>query len=56
MNPSTMSNADLDNVPILHDRLGPGFKRTNTNDLMASIFPPLKVIVPGYVYGGFSLC
>ena len=55
MNPSTMSNADLDNVPILHDRLGSGFKRTNTNDLMAPIFPPLKAIVPGYVYGGFTV-
>jgi len=29
------------------------FKRTNTNDLMAATFPPLKAIVPGYVYGGF---
>jgi AAA domain-containing protein len=55
MNPSTMSNAELDKVAILHDRFGPGFKRTNTNDLMAAIFPPLKAIVPGYVYGGFTV-
>ena len=31
------------------------FKRTNTNDLMAATFPPLKAIVPGYVYGGFAV-
>jgi len=37
------------------DRLGVGFKRTNTNDLMAATFPPLKAIVPGYVYGGFTV-
>jgi hypothetical protein len=50
-----MSNAELDNVAILHDRFGAGFKRTNTNDLMAATFPPLKAIVPGYVYGGFTV-
>jgi RecA-family ATPase len=55
MNPSSMSNAELDNVAILHDRFGTGFKRTNTNDLMAETFPPLKAIVPGYVYGGFTV-
>jgi hypothetical protein len=31
----------------------PEFRRTNTNDLMAATFQPLKAIVPGYVYGGF---
>src|SRR6516164_1703336 len=33
----------------------PEFKRTNTNDLMAATFQPLKAIVPGYVYGGFAV-
>src|SRR6516225_10018371 len=33
----------------------PEFKRTNTNDLMAATFAPLKAIVPGYVYGGFAV-
>jgi hypothetical protein len=33
----------------------PEFKRTNTNDLMAATFQPLKAIVPGYVYGGFTV-
>ena len=33
----------------------PGFKRTNTNDLIAPIFPPLKAIVPGYAYCGFTV-
>jgi hypothetical protein len=37
------------------DRFGAGFNRTNTNDLMAATFPPLKAIVPGYVYGGFTV-
>jgi hypothetical protein len=37
------------------DRLGSGFKRINTNDLMATDFPPLKAVVPGYVYGGFTV-
>ena len=31
------------------------FKRTNTTDLMAAKFAPLKEIVPGYVYGGFTV-
>ncbi|RXH15140.1 AAA family ATPase [Bradyrhizobium guangzhouense] len=31
------------------------FERTSTNDLMAATFDPLKAIVPGYVYGGFSV-
>jgi hypothetical protein len=31
------------------------FRRTNTNDLMAATFPPLKEIVPDYVYGGFTV-
>ena len=34
---------------------GPEFKRTNTNDLMEAEFPPLMAIVPGYVYGGFTV-
>jgi hypothetical protein len=33
----------------------PEFKRTNTNDLMAATFQPLKAIVSGYVYGGFAV-
>ncbi|MGY4570549.1 AAA family ATPase [Bradyrhizobium sp. USDA 3256] len=33
----------------------PQFRRTNTNDLMAQAFAPLKAIVPGYVYGGFTI-
>jgi RecA-family ATPase len=33
----------------------PDFKRTGTNDLMAVSFPPLKAIVPGYLYGGFTI-
>ncbi|MHC2241226.1 AAA family ATPase [Bradyrhizobium elkanii] len=48
-----MSNAELDALTV-QDRFGPGFKRTNTNDLMAATFPPLKAIVPGYVYAGFT--
>jgi hypothetical protein len=55
MTMNALGNAELDNIAILHDRLGPGFKRTNTNDLMAATFPPLKAIVPGYVYGGFTI-
>ncbi|ANW02256.1 AAA family ATPase [Bradyrhizobium icense] len=35
--------------------LVPRFKRTNTNDLMAKTFAPLKAIVPGYLYGGFTV-
>lgn len=34
---------------------GSQFKRTSTNDLMAATFDPLKAIVPGYVYGGFTV-
>jgi AAA domain len=52
---SALENAELDNIAILHDRFGSGFKRTNTNDLMAATFPPLKAIVPAYVYGGFTV-
>jgi hypothetical protein len=33
----------------------PRFKRTNTNDLMAEVFAPLKAVVPGYVYGGLTV-
>jgi hypothetical protein len=50
-----MSNTELHNISVLHDRPGPGFRRTNTNELMAAIFPPLKAIVPGYLYGGFTV-
>lgn len=31
------------------------FERTNSNTLMAAVFPPLKAVVPGYVYGGFTV-
>ena len=31
------------------------FARTSTNDLMAIKFEPLKVIVKGYVYEGFTI-
>ncbi|WFU28348.1 AAA family ATPase [Bradyrhizobium sp. CB1717] len=51
--PGKMTNLELDNMAILQDQFGPGFKRTNTNVLMAATFPPLKAIVPGYVYAGF---
>jgi hypothetical protein len=36
-------------------RLASQFKRTNTNDLLAATFDPLKAIVPGYIYGGFTV-
>ncbi|WP_409188594.1 AAA family ATPase [Bradyrhizobium sp. RDM4] len=48
-----MSNEELDALTAVRDRSGSGFKRTNTNDLMAATFPPLKAIIPGYVYAGF---
>jgi len=31
------------------------FKRTNTNVIMATVYPPLKVIVDGYLYEGFTV-
>jgi hypothetical protein len=37
------------------DRFGAGFNRTNTNDLMAATFPPLKAIVQDMSTAG-SLC
>jgi AAA domain len=38
------------------DRSSPGkFKRTNTNILMARKYPPLRAVVPGYLYEGFSV-
>jgi len=49
-----LSNEELDNLTVVQDRFGPGFKRTNTNDLMVATFPPLKAIMPGYVYAGFT--
>jgi AAA domain-containing protein len=55
MNIAAMDNAELDRLAIARDVAGPGFKRTNTNDLMAAVFPPLKAIVPGYLYGGFTI-
>lgn len=55
MNIPALDNAALDRIIIDRDMVGPGFKRTNTNDLMAKIFPPLKAIVPGYLYGGFTI-
>jgi hypothetical protein len=30
-------------------------KRVSTSDLMATKFPPLKEVVPGYLYGGFTV-
>ncbi|WP_050999639.1 AAA family ATPase [Bradyrhizobium elkanii] len=47
-----MSNEELDSLGAVQHR---GFKRTSTNDLMAARFAPLKEIVPGYVYGGFTI-
>jgi RecA-family ATPase len=35
--------------------LVPRFKLTNTNELLARTFEPLKAIVPGYLYGGFTI-
>ncbi|QIG92285.1 AAA family ATPase [Bradyrhizobium sp. 6(2017)] len=52
--PENMSNQELDALTVVQDRFGAGFKRTNTNDLMAATFPPLKAIVAGYVYAGFT--
>ena len=40
---------------VSEPKLPPEFKRTNTNDLMAAKFPALKAIVPGYVFGGFTV-
>lgn len=31
------------------------FKRTSTNVIMATTYPPLRPIVPGYVYEGFTV-
>ena len=50
-----LTNAELDQDIEQRDLLGPGFKRTNTNELMAEKFPPLKAIVEGYLYGGFTV-
>jgi RecA-family ATPase len=50
-----ITNAELDRFIQNRDKLGPGFKLTNTNDLMATEFQPLKEVVPGYLYGGFSV-
>lgn len=50
-----MSNHELDALTAVQDRFGAGFNRTNTNDLMAASFAPLKEIIPGYVYGGFTI-
>ncbi|WP_375309055.1 AAA family ATPase [Bradyrhizobium sp. A5] len=55
MNVAAMSNPALDRVAIARDKAGPGFKRTNANDLMAMDFPALKAVVPGYLYGGFTV-
>lgn len=50
-----MTEAELDEYTANRDKLGPGFKLTNTNDLMAAEFPPLKAVVSGYLYGGFTV-
>jgi hypothetical protein len=55
VNPSLASNVELDRYVDARDKFGPGFKLTNTNDLMAAEFPPLKAIVAGYLYGGFTV-
>jgi hypothetical protein len=55
MNVRAMDNAALDRLVVARDKAGPGFKRTNTNELMAAVFPPLKAIVSGYLYGGFTI-
>lgn len=46
-----------ESVPIaaVSNTVAPEFERTNTNDLMAAKFAPLKAIVPDYVYGGFTI-
>src|SRR5437899_163733 len=31
------------------------FKRTNTDTIMATKYPPLRAIVPGYLYEGFTV-
>jgi hypothetical protein len=48
-------NAILDREIDYRDKFGPGFKRTNTNELLATSFPPMKEIVPGYVHAGFTV-
>jgi hypothetical protein len=42
-------------IVLLQSRHRPGPERTNTNALMTANFPPLKAIVPDYVYGGFTV-
>jgi AAA domain-containing protein/IclR-like helix-turn-helix domain-containing protein len=42
-------------IVLLQGRHGPDLERTDTNALMAVSFPPLKAIVPGYVYDGFTV-
>jgi hypothetical protein len=31
------------------------FRRTNTNVIMSTVYPPLKVVVAGYLYEGFTV-
>jgi RecA-family ATPase len=49
------TNAECGSIAEWKGRLGSTFERTNTNDLMATDFPPLKAVVPGYVYAGFTV-
>lgn len=47
-----LSNRDLDAQIIRRE--GPRtFQRTNTNDIMAQMFDPIKWVVPGYISEGF---
>lgn len=55
MNPLAMSNSELDRYVRLRDAGHIGFARVDTNRLMAEEFPPLKAVVPGYVYGGLTV-
>ena len=51
-NVTALSNRDLD-AEILR-REGPRtFRRTNTNEIMAQEFDPIKWVVPGYISEGF---
>src|SRR5579872_3329992 len=49
------SNAERRSITERKDQPGLTFERINTNDLMAIEFPPLKAVVAGYVYGGFTV-
>ena len=45
----------VEDVARVRGKPAPTFKRTSTNEIMATVYPPIMWVVPGYLPEGFSV-